>query len=130
MGSTPSSQELVPAGSATFKVIDEGLKRCQELTHFADDGDVPISNNWLENRSSRLQSPDPTGCPPAVCGQASALHLREPVRPVPWGDMGAAAASGGPKSRWQRHQGCGNAESESPAPECTSEGQSASVPFR
>ncbi|MDY0743361.1 IS66 family transposase [Paucibacter sp. R3-3] len=41
---------LVPAGSATIKAIDYSLKRWKELTHFVNDGDVPISNNWIENK--------------------------------------------------------------------------------
>ena len=28
---------------------DDSLKRWKELTGFVDDGDVPISNNWVEN---------------------------------------------------------------------------------
>jgi transposase len=41
---------LVPPGSATIKAIDYSLKRWTELTRFVDDGDVPISNNWVENQ--------------------------------------------------------------------------------
>lgn len=41
---------LVPPGSATLKAIDYSLKRWKELTHFVNDGDVPISNNWVENQ--------------------------------------------------------------------------------
>jgi hypothetical protein len=26
------------------------LKRWKELTHFVSDGEVPISNNWVENQ--------------------------------------------------------------------------------
>ena len=37
------------AGSATIKAIDYSLKRWDELTHFVDDSDAPISNNWVEN---------------------------------------------------------------------------------
>ena len=33
----------------TAKAIDYSLKRWKELTRFVDDGDVPISNNWVEN---------------------------------------------------------------------------------
>jgi hypothetical protein len=32
-----------------MKAIDYSLKRWVELTRFIDDGDVPISNNWVEN---------------------------------------------------------------------------------
>jgi transposase len=31
------------------KAIDYSLKRWKELTQFVSDGDVPISNNWVEN---------------------------------------------------------------------------------
>ncbi|MDM0109928.1 IS66 family transposase [Variovorax sp. J22R24] len=44
-----AQRQLVPPGSATIKAIDYSLKRWGELTHFVDDGDVPISNNWVEN---------------------------------------------------------------------------------
>ena len=44
-----AQRQLVPPGSATMRAIDYSLKRWGELTHFVDDGDVPISNNWVEN---------------------------------------------------------------------------------
>ena len=44
-----AQRQLVPPGSATIKAIDYSLRRWDELTHFVDDGDVPISNNWVEN---------------------------------------------------------------------------------
>ena len=44
-----AQRQLVPPGSATIKAIDYSLKRWKELTRFVDDGDVPISNNWVEN---------------------------------------------------------------------------------
>jgi len=44
-----AQRQLVPSGSATMKAIDYSLKRWAELTRFVDDGDVPISNNWVEN---------------------------------------------------------------------------------
>lgn len=40
----------VPDGSATAKAIDYSLKRWQALTRYIEDGDVPISNNWVENQ--------------------------------------------------------------------------------
>lgn len=45
-----AQRQLVPPGSATMKAIDYSLKRWAELTRFVEDGDVPISNNWVENR--------------------------------------------------------------------------------
>ena len=44
-----AQRQLVPSGSATMKAIDYSLKRWAELTRFVDDGDLPISNNWVEN---------------------------------------------------------------------------------
>ena len=44
-----AQRQLVPSGSATMKAIDYSLKRWVELTRFVEDGEVPISNNWVEN---------------------------------------------------------------------------------
>ena len=44
-----AQRQLVPPGSATIKAIDYSLKRWKGLIRFVDDGDVPISNNWVEN---------------------------------------------------------------------------------
>ena len=41
---------LVPNGSSTAKAIDYSLKRWTALAHYVDDGQVPIDNNWIENR--------------------------------------------------------------------------------
>jgi hypothetical protein len=40
----------VPNGSSTAKAIDYSLKRWTALAHYIDDGQVPIDNNWIENR--------------------------------------------------------------------------------
>jgi hypothetical protein len=40
----------IPEASATAKAIDYNLKRWQALTRFLEDGDLPIDNNWVENR--------------------------------------------------------------------------------
>ena len=40
----------VPDGSATAKAINYSLGRWQALTRYIDDGDLPIDNNWVENR--------------------------------------------------------------------------------
>ncbi|MCA0406038.1 IS66 family transposase [Comamonas thiooxydans] len=45
-----AQRQLVPTGSATMKAIDYSLKRWAQLTRFVQDGDVPISNNWVENQ--------------------------------------------------------------------------------
>jgi transposase len=37
-------------GSAIARAIDYSLKRWAALTHYVDDGRVPIDNNWIENQ--------------------------------------------------------------------------------
>lgn len=37
-------------GSATAKALDYSLKRWAALVRFADDGQLPIDNNWIENQ--------------------------------------------------------------------------------
>jgi len=37
-------------GTATAKAIDYSLKRWEALTRYIGDGDLPISNNWVENQ--------------------------------------------------------------------------------
>ena len=43
-------RQRVPDGSATARAIDYNLKRWAALTRYLDDGDLPIDNNWVENR--------------------------------------------------------------------------------
>ena len=43
-------RQKIPDGSATAKAIDYSLNRWVALTRFLDDGDLPIDNNWVENR--------------------------------------------------------------------------------
>ncbi len=43
-------RQKVPDGSATARAIDYSLKRWAALTRFIDDGELPIDNNWVENR--------------------------------------------------------------------------------
>jgi hypothetical protein len=43
-------RQKIPAGSATAKAIDYNLNRWEALTRFLDDGELPIDNNWVENR--------------------------------------------------------------------------------
>jgi len=45
-----AQRQRVPDGSATAKAIDYSLGRWEPLTHYLDHGDVPIDNNWVENR--------------------------------------------------------------------------------
>lgn len=40
----------VPNGSSTAKAIDYSLKRWTALAYYIGDGQVPIDNNWIENR--------------------------------------------------------------------------------
>ncbi len=43
-------RQKIPDGSATARAIDYSLNRWMALTRFLDDGDLPIDNNWVENR--------------------------------------------------------------------------------
>ncbi len=43
-------RQRVPDGSATARAIDYSLKRWAALARYLDDGDLPIDNNWVENR--------------------------------------------------------------------------------
>jgi transposase len=43
-------RQKVPDGSATARAIEYGLRRWEALTRYLDDGDLPIDNNWIENR--------------------------------------------------------------------------------
>jgi transposase len=45
-----ANRQKVPDGSATAKAIDYSLKRWVALTRYLDDGNLPIDNNWVENR--------------------------------------------------------------------------------
>ena len=45
-----AQRQRVPDGSATAKAIDYSLGRWGALTRYLDDGNVPIDNNWVENR--------------------------------------------------------------------------------
>jgi transposase len=40
----------VPEGSGIAKAIDYSLKRWQALTRYLGNGEIPIDNNWIENR--------------------------------------------------------------------------------
>ena len=40
----------MPEGSATAKAIHYSLRRWEALTRYLDDGNLPINNNWVENR--------------------------------------------------------------------------------
>ena len=43
-------RQKVPDGSATAKALDYSLRRWEALTRFADDGQLPVDNNWIENQ--------------------------------------------------------------------------------
>jgi transposase len=45
-----AQRKLVPNGSAIAKAIDYSVNRWEALMRFLDDGDIPIDNNWNENR--------------------------------------------------------------------------------
>jgi hypothetical protein len=62
----------VPNGSATAKAIDYSLKRWTALVHYLDDGQVPIDNNWIENRiRPDCHRAGRTGSSPAACAPAN-----------------------------------------------------------
>ena len=62
----------MPDGSATAKAINYSLGRWEALTPYIDDGDLPIDNNWVENRIVRWPSAGPTGSSPDRSVLASA----------------------------------------------------------
>jgi len=43
-------RQKVPGNSATAKTLDYSLNRWTALTRFLDDGQLPVDNNWVENR--------------------------------------------------------------------------------
>ncbi len=43
-------RQKVPGNSATAKALDYSLNRWTALTRFVDDGQLPVDNNWVENR--------------------------------------------------------------------------------
>jgi hypothetical protein len=45
-----AQRKLVHEGSAIAKAIDYSVNRWAALMRFLDDGDIPIDNNWNENR--------------------------------------------------------------------------------
>ena len=55
-------RQKLPDSSATAKALDYSLRRWTALTRFADDGQLPLENNWIENqirlpmhRASRME---------------------------------------------------------------------------
>ena len=43
-------RQKVPGNSAISKALDYSLNRWAALTRFLDDGQLPVDNNWVENR--------------------------------------------------------------------------------
>jgi transposase len=43
-------RQKVPEGSATAKALDYSLRRWVALSRFVDDGQLPVDNNWIENK--------------------------------------------------------------------------------
>ncbi len=43
-------RQRVPEGSASAKALDYSLRRWVALIRFADDGQLPVDNNWIENQ--------------------------------------------------------------------------------
>ena len=44
------TRQKVTDGTATAKALDYSLNRWAALTRFLDDGQLPVDNNWVENR--------------------------------------------------------------------------------
>ena len=80
-------RQRVPDGSATARAIDYSLKRWAALTRYLDDGDLPIDNNWVENRIRPIAlgrqnwlfagslRPGAVTAERPICGNASKLSL-------------------------------------------------------
>jgi len=45
-----AQRQRVPEGSATAKAIDYSLNRWEALVRYLGDGQLPVDNNWIENR--------------------------------------------------------------------------------
>ena len=43
-------RQKLPDSSATAKALEYSLRRWTALTRFADDGQLPLDNNWIENQ--------------------------------------------------------------------------------
>ena len=43
-------RQKVPGNSATAKALDYSFTRWTALTHFVNDGQLPVDNNWVESR--------------------------------------------------------------------------------
>ena len=43
-------RQRVPEGTASAKALDYSLRRWEALSRFADDGQLPVDNNWIENQ--------------------------------------------------------------------------------
>ncbi len=43
-------RQKLPDSSATARALDYSLRRWAALTRFADDGQLPVDNNWIENQ--------------------------------------------------------------------------------
>ena len=43
-------RQKLPDSSATSRALDYSLRRWEALTRFADDGQLPVDNNWIENQ--------------------------------------------------------------------------------
>jgi hypothetical protein len=65
-GESPARVADAPApeiadGCAIAKAINYSLGRWQALTRYIDDGDLPIDNNWVENRIRPISVGHKTG---------------------------------------------------------------------
>ena len=68
----------VPDNSATAKAIEYSLGRWEALTRYIDDADLPIDNNWLENRIVQWPLKEPTGSSPIPAHRPARRRHYEP----------------------------------------------------
>lgn len=64
-------RQKIPDGSATAKGIDFSLRRWDALTHFLENGDLSIDNNWVENRIRPIALGRQNCCSPDHCARAN-----------------------------------------------------------
>ena len=106
-------QQKVPGNSATAKALDYSLKRWVALTRFLDDGQLPVDNNWVENRMrpialgrSYVQSVIMRSCrhPALLYGASCRWQLRIIKAPAGTSTMrplGGTAYAEYPAGRWR-----------------------------
>ena len=64
-------RQRVPEGTASAKALDYSLRRWEALSRFADDGQLPVDNNWIENQIRPIAIGRVNWLLPAACARAS-----------------------------------------------------------